>query len=69
MKLLPLVMIPYKSRKYQAILDLSFTLMMVGYNLPSVNEATEHIAAKEVMDQIGIVLPRLIKTLALAPLD
>ena len=36
-KLSPLAMIPHKSRKYRAILDLSFELMLVGYTLPSVN--------------------------------
>ena len=69
LKLSPLAMIPHKSRKYRAILDLSFALMMTGYNLPSVNEATEHIAPKEAIDQIGTVLPRLIKAMASSLLD
>ena len=37
----PLAMIPYKSRKYRAILDLSFALKVAGWDLPSVNKATE----------------------------
>ena len=62
-------MIPHKSRKYRAILDLSFELMLAGYTLPSVNEATKHMAPAEAMDQIGTVLPRIIEALASAPID
>ena len=42
LKLPPLVVIPHKPRKYRVILDLSFALKLAGYNLPSVNKATEH---------------------------
>ncbi len=41
LKLSPLAMIPHKSRKYRAILDLSFQLWVNGYLLPSVNNATK----------------------------
>jgi len=69
LKLSPLAMIPHKSRKYRAILDLSFKLMLNGYALPSVNEATERCAPEEALDQIGQVLPRIIAAMAEAPLE
>ena len=50
LKISPLAMIPHKSRKYRAILDLSFELRLAVYTLPSVNEATEHMAPAEAMD-------------------
>ena len=62
-------MIPHKSRKNRAILDLSFALMVAGYQLPSVNEATKKCAPEESMDQIGSVLPRIIEAFANAPLE
>ena len=61
-------MIPHKSRKYRAILDLSFALMVAGHELSSVNDATKRQAPEEAMDQIGSVLPRIIEALANAPL-
>ena len=69
LKLSPLAMIPHKSRKYRAILDLSFALMVAGHLLPSVNDATRRQAPEEAMDQIGSVLPRIIEALANAPLE
>ena len=50
LKLLPLAMIPHKSRKYRAILDLSFALKLAGYELPSFNDATDSCAPKEAID-------------------
>ena len=41
LKISPLEMILHKSRKYRAILDLSFALNVAGWDLPSVNEATK----------------------------
>jgi len=67
LKLSPLAMIPHKSRKYRAILDLSFALRVNGYHLPSVNEASEKCAPMEAMDQLGTALPRIIEALAFAP--
>ena len=67
LKLSPLAMIPHKSRKYRAILDLSFSLTIDGYNIPSVNEATNKCAPEEAMNQLGSVLPRVIEALAHAP--
>ena len=69
LKLSPLAMIPHKSRKYRAILDLSFSLLVSGYKLPSVNEASVEGAPMEAMAQIGTVLPRLIDAIALAPAE
>ena len=69
LKLPPLVMIPHESRKYRAILDLSFQMIVSGQTLPSVNEATEHLVPEEAMNQIGSVLPRMIEALAAAPLE
>jgi len=64
LKLSPLAMIPHKSRKYRAILDLSYQLLVAGYSLPSVNEATKDCAPEEAIAQIGSVLPRIIEALA-----
>ena len=44
LKLSPLAMVPHKSRKFRAILDLSFALLVAGYLLPSVNEASRDCA-------------------------
>jgi hypothetical protein len=57
-------MIPHKSCKYCAILDLSFQLRLAGLLCPSVNEATKHLAPVEAMDQLGSVLPHLIEAMA-----
>ena len=57
LKFSPLAMIPHKSRKYRAIMDLSYQLWVVGYLLPSVNDATVRMAPEEAMDQIKSVLP------------
>ena len=67
LKLSPLAMIPHKSRKYCTILDLSFELMVAGYLLPSVNDATKKCTPEEAMDQIDSVLPRIIEALVMAP--
>ena len=69
LKLSPLAMIPHKSRKYRAILDLSFQLLVGGYLLPSVNDATRRMAPEQAIDQIGTVLPRIIEAMAMAPED
>ena len=57
-------MIPHKSRKYRAILDLSYQLLVVGYLLPSVNDDTKNCALEEAISQIGSVLTRIIEALA-----
>ena len=43
-------MIPHKIRKYRAILDLSFALKVVGWDLPSVNEVTKETAPAEALE-------------------
>ena len=40
LKISTVEMIPHKSRKCRAILDLSFSLKVTGWDLPSVNKAT-----------------------------
>ena len=65
----PLVMIPHKSRKYRAILDLSFALKVAGWALPSMNKATKETAPAEVLEQVGTVMPRTINALATDPLS
>ena len=62
-------MIPHKSRKYRPILDLSFRLNVEGWDLPSVNEATNKTAPDEALEQVGTVMPRIIKALATALLS
>jgi hypothetical protein len=57
-------MITHKSRKYRAILDLSYQLLVAGYLLPSVNDATKECAPEEAKAQIGSVLPHIIEVLA-----
>ena len=64
LKLSPLAMIPHKSRKFRAILDLSFELAIAGYMLPSVNDATRDTAPEDAIGQIGSVLPRIIEAMA-----
>ena len=68
-KLSPLAMIPHTSRKYRTILDLSFSLKISGYSIPSVNEATNTFALEEATNQLGSVLPRVIEALAFEPED
>jgi len=41
LKISPLAMIPHKSRKFRAILNLSFGLRMSTHTVPSVNESTQ----------------------------
>ena len=70
LKISPLAMIPHKSQKFRAILDLLFEpRLMGGHTAPSVNESTMLQAPPEAMDQLGSVLPRLIEAVAKAPDD
>ena len=62
-------MIPHKSRKYREILDLSFALKVEGWDLLLVNEATKELSPADVLDQVGTVMPRIIKALAIALLS
>jgi len=69
LKISPLTMVPHKSRKYRAILDLSFALKIFGMEIPSVNENTVVTAPQHSMSQMGSVLLRLIELVVRAPLD
>lgn len=69
LKISPLAMVPHKSRKYRAILDLSFSLKLFGMTIPSVNEETVVTAPQHSMRELGSVLPRLIQAVATAPVD
>ena len=51
LKLSPLAMIPHKSRKYRAILDLSYQLMVAGHMLSLVNDVTVRMAPEEAMER------------------
>ena len=70
LKISPIAMIPHKSRKYRAILDLSFKLRLKnGDLLPSVNEATTLEAPSGAIDQLGHSLQRVIHAFAEAEGD
>ena len=62
-------MIPHKSRKYRAILDISFALKVAGWDLLSVNKATKEKAPAEALEQVGTVMPRIIEALETALLS
>lgn len=65
LKISPLAMIPHKSRKYRAILDLSFKLRLKnGEMLPSVNENTTLEAPVGAIDQLGHSLQQVIHAFA-----
>ena len=68
LKISPIAMIPHKSRKFRAILDLSFELKVHGITIPYVNAATTITAPQYSMRNLGSVLPRLIAAVAAAPL-
>ena len=51
LKISPIAMIPHKTRKFRAILDLSFNLHHKGTKHPSVNEKTIKLAKAEAMSQ------------------
>ena len=70
LKVSPLAMIPHKSRKYRAILDLSFSLRLKnGGVVPSVNETTTLEAPAGAIDQMGHSLSRIIHAFAEAGED
>eukprot|EP00984_Skeletonema_dohrnii_P012353 scaffold4995_cov113-Skeletonema_dohrnii-CCMP3373.AAC.1 len=54
LKISPLALVPHKSRKFRAILDLSFRLRLKsGAVAPSVNETSEKAAPKAACEQLG----------------
>ena len=62
-------MVPHKSRRFRAILDLSFSMKIHGMEIPSVNGNTVVTAPQHSMSQLGSVLPRLIESVARAPVE
>ena len=66
-RVMTLPIIPHKSRKYGAILDLSFIIKIFGMEIPPVNKLTSISAQQESMQQPGNVIP--IKSTENAPQD
>ena len=65
LKISPLAMIPHKSRKFRAILDLLFPVRLEnGSVIPSVNDATTKTAPRGAINQIGHSLQRIIHAFA-----
>ena len=65
LKVSPIAMIPYKSRLYRAILDLSYRLIFLPEEvLKSVNESTTKTAPRGAIDQLGYSLSRIIHVFA-----
>ena len=70
LKISPLAMIPHKSRKFRAILDLSFPVKLDdGTIVPSVNDTTTKTAPRGAINQIGHSLQRIIHAFATADPD
>jgi len=69
LKISPLAAIPHKSRPFCAILDLSYTPIIDGQPLSSVNALTKPCSHPASMKQLGQVLPRIIYNVATAPID
>ena len=70
LKISPIAMIPHKSRKYRAILDLSFRLRLKnGGYVQVVNESTTLEAPAGAIDQMGHALQRIIHAFAEAEED
>ena len=64
LKISPGAMIPHKSKPYRCIIDILFTLFNKEVNLASVNNKTKNLERPENMDQLGLVLKRMIHTMA-----
>ena len=64
LKISPIAMVPHSSRKWRAILDLSFMLKFDMGAVPSVNSTSAELAPRPALDQLGHVLPRLIAAMA-----
>ena len=72
LKLSPIAMIPHKSRKFRAILDLSFHLRTTGKTQkpgPSVNDATTKLSNPDAMNELGNALKRILARMADAQKD
>ena len=68
LNLSPIAMIPHKSRKFRAILSLSFHLRTAAETPKgtSVNEWTTILSNRDAMNQLGNTLQRILATLATA---
>jgi hypothetical protein len=64
LKISPVAMIPHKSKPYQCILDLSFTLYDKSVAYSSVNETTNKQSLPQSMVQLGLCIQRMIATMA-----
>ena len=64
LKISPVAMIPHRSKPYRCIIDLSSTLFNKGVNLASVNDKTKNMERPENINQLGLVLKRMIQTMA-----
>ena len=62
LKLSPIAMIPKKSRKFRAILDLSFNLWAAKGKTASVNDTTKKQAPAKAMNELGNVIKRILAT-------
>ena len=70
LKVSPIAMIPHKSRKFRAILDLSFALQLSEEKrIPSVNESSVKTAPAGAIDQLGHSLSRIIHAFAQADVE
>ena len=70
LKISRVAMVPHKSRKFRAILDLSFVIgLKGGGTIPSVNETSEKTASRGAIDQMGHSLMRVIHAFAQADPD
>ena len=64
-----IVMILHKSRKFRAILNLSYTIKLMQRSIKSVNDTTTKAAPQGAMDQMGHVLDQIIYVFAEAEED
>ena len=65
LKISPIAMIPHKSRKYRAILDLSFECRLANMEtIKSVNATSTKTAPKRAIDQMGHSLMRIVYAFA-----
>ena len=70
LNILPIAMIPHKSRFFQENLDLSFALRLAsGDTVPSVSNSSVKTALGRAINQIGYSLTRLIHAFAQADKD
>ena len=67
LKVSPIAAIPHKTRKFRAILDLSFAVKASRDILESVNAATTKLSHPRALHQLGLVLPRLFQMVAWTP--